>query len=102
MDTALAEIIALVLIVTIVGVLLVSIPITRRLGRALEEWIRIKSEGAVGQVQIDQLGEQVRALSRHIETIEDRMEFLAERQEFTESLVDSRSGVKSIPTDGGS
>jgi hypothetical protein len=100
MDTAIAEIIALVLIVTIVGVLLVSIPITRRLGRALEEWIRIRSEGAVGQVQIDQLSEQVRALSRHIETIEGRMEFLSERQEFTESLVDSRSDVKSIPTDG--
>lgn len=100
MNVAIAEIIALVLIVTIVGVLLVSIPITRRLGRALEEWIRIKSEGAAGQVQIDQLGEQVRALSRHIETIEDRMEFLTERQEFTESLVDSRSDVKSIPRDG--
>lgn len=100
MNVAIAEIIALVLIVTIVGVLLVSIPITRRLGRALEEWIRIKSEGAVGQVQIDQLSEQVRTLSRHIETIEDRMEFLSERQEFTESLVDSRSAPKSIRPDG--
>lgn len=100
MDTAIAEIIAMVAIVTIVGVLLVSIPITRRLGRALEEWIRIKSEGAVGQVQIDQLGEHVRALSRHIETIEQRMELLSERQEFTESLVDSRSDVKAISTDG--
>lgn len=99
MDTALAEIIAIVAIVTIVGVLLVSIPITRRLGRALEEWIRIKSEGAAGQVQIDQLGEQVRTLSRHIETIEDRMELMAERQEFTESLIDSRSDVRSIPRD---
>jgi len=99
MDVAIAEIIAIVAIVTIVGVLLVSIPITRRLGRALEEWIRIKSEGAAGQTQIDQLGEQVRSLSRHIETIENRMEFLAERQEFTESLVDGRSDLKSIPTD---
>jgi hypothetical protein len=81
-------------------VLLVAIPITRRLGRGREEWIRIRSEGAAGQVQIDQLSEQVRALSRHIETIEGRMEFLSERQEFTESLVDSRSGVKSIPADG--
>jgi len=100
MDTAIAEIIATVLIVTIVGVLLVSIPITRRLGRALEEWIRIKSEGAAGQVQVDQLSEQVRALSRHIETIEGRMELLSERQEFTESLVDSRSGVKSVSHSG--
>lgn len=100
MNVAIAEIIAIVAIVTIVGVLLVSIPITRRLGRALEEWIRIKSEGAVGQTQIDQLGEQVRTLARHVQTIEDRMEFLTERQEFTESLVDSRSGVNSITTDG--
>ena len=99
MNVAIAEIIAIVLIVTIVGVLLVSIPITRRLGRALEEWIRIRSEGAAGQVQIDQLGEQIRSLSRHIETIEDRIEFLSERQEFTESLVDSRSDSKSIPRD---
>ncbi|HSM09427.1 MAG TPA: hypothetical protein VLA33_10480 [Gemmatimonadota bacterium] len=54
----------------------------------------------MGQVQIDQLGEQVRALSRHVETIEDRMDLLLKRQEFTESLVDSRADVKSIPRDG--
>ena len=92
------KLIAIVLVATSVGVLLGSIPVTRRLGRALEEWIRIKSEGAASQVQIDQLGEEIRSLSRH--TIEDRIEFVSERQEFTESLVDSRSEAKSIPRDG--
>ena len=100
MNTAIAEMIAIVATVAIIGVLLVSIPITRRLGRALEEWIRIRSAGAVGQAQIDQLREEIRSLSRHVETIDDRVEFLSERQEFTESLVDSRSGVKSIAQDG--
>lgn len=101
MDVAIAEIIGTVAIVTIVGLLLVSIPITRRLGRALEEWIRIRSEGAVGQAQIDQLGEQIRALGRHVEALDDRLQLVTERQDFTESLVDAKASSRSIGSGAG-
>ena len=99
MDTAIAELIALVLMVTIVGVLLVTIPITRRLGRVMEEWIRIRAEGAADQVSVDRMSEEIRALGRHVEALEDRLQLLAERQDFTESLVDSSAPRKAIPTD---
>lgn len=99
MDTAIAELIALVLMVTIVGVLLVTIPITRRLGRVMEEWIRIRAEGAADQVSVDRMSEEIRALGRHVEALDDRLQLLAERQDFTESLVDGAASRKAIPTD---
>lgn len=96
MDVAIAELIAMVLTITIVGLLLVSIPITRRLGRALEEWIRIRSEGAVGQAQIDQARQEIRSLAHHLDALEDRLQLLSERQDFTESLVDKKTPSKSL------
>lgn len=100
MNVAIAELIAMVSVVTIVGLLLVTIPITRRLGRALEEWIRIRAEGAADQTQIDQLGEQIRALGRHVEALDDRLRLMSERQDFTESLVDAKADRRSISTGG--
>ena len=96
MEVAIAEIIGTVAIVTIVGILLVSIPITRRLGRALEEWIRLRSEGAPDRSAIERLGEDVRNLARHVEAMDDRLQLLSERQDFTESLVDATSERRSI------
>ena len=98
MQEEIAVIIGAVAIITIVGVLLVSLPITRRLGVALEEWIRIRAEGSADQAQIDQVVYDVRSLSRRIEALEDRLQLLSERQDFTESLVDSSSESRSIPS----
>lgn len=97
MQEEIAVIIGAVAIITIVGVLLVSLPITRRLGAALEEWIRIRAEGAAGQTQIDQVGQEIRSLTRRVDALEDRLHLLSERQDFTESLVDSSSEPPSIP-----
>lgn len=99
MDVAIAELIAMVLTITIVGVLLVTIPITRRLGKVMEEWVRIRAEGAADQVAVDRLSEEIRALGRHVEALDDRLQLLAERQDFTESLVDTNASRRSIPSD---
>jgi len=91
MPVAIAELIAAVAIITICGLFLVSIPITRRLGRVLEEWVKMRSEGAPQRGAIDDLVGEVRSLSRHVEALDDRMQILADRQDFTESLVEARS-----------
>lgn len=98
MNVAIAEIIGIVSIVTIVGILLVTLPITLRLGRVMEEWVKIRAAGAADRAIVDGQGEQLRALSRHVEALEDRLALLAERQDFTESLVDSSSESRSIPS----
>ena len=84
--------------VTVVGLLLVTIPITRRLGRVLEEWVQMRREGAPERGVIDDLIGEVRSLSRHVEALDDRMQILADRQDFTESLVESRgSEPRALP-----
>jgi hypothetical protein len=100
MPVEIAEILGTVAIITIVGLLLVSIPITRRLGRALEVWIEMRAEGAADRVQVDGLREDVRALGRHVEALDDRLQLLADRQDFTESLVDRESGSGALPPGG--
>lgn len=90
MPIAIAEMIFAFLTVTVVGLLIVSIPITRRLGRVLEEWVQMRREGAPERGVIDDLVGEVRSLSRHIEALDDRMQILGDRQDFTESLMEAR------------
>jgi hypothetical protein len=90
MPYEIAELIFAFLTVTVVGALLVSIPITRRLGRVLEEWVQIRREGAPDRAALDGVTEELRSLSRHVEALDDRMQILADRQDFTESLVEKR------------
>lgn len=84
--------------VTVIGLFLVSIPVTRRLGRVLEEWVKMRSEGAPQRGAIDDLVGEVRSLGRHVEALDDRMQILADRQDFTESLVEARgSEPRALP-----
>lgn len=100
MDVAIAELIAMVTSIAIVGLLLVSIPITRRLGRALEVWIEMRAEGAADRAQVDGLREDVRALGRRLASLDDRVQLLADRQDFTESLVERQPGSGALPPGG--
>lgn len=101
MNVAIAELIAMVTSILIVGLLLVSIPITRRLGRALEVWINVRAEGAADSAQVDGLREEVRALARHVEALDDRLQLVSERQDFTESLVERRDERTALPPGNG-
>ena len=84
--------------VTVIGLLLVTIPITRRLGRVLEEWMKMRQEGAPDRATLDGVTEELRSLGRHVEALDDRMQILADRQDFTESLIESRgSEAKTLP-----
>ncbi|MFQ5529698.1 MAG: hypothetical protein ACE5FP_05050 [Gemmatimonadota bacterium] len=94
MPIAIAEMIAAVAMVAIIGFFLVSIPITRRLGRVLEEWVNMRREGAPDRTAVDGLTEEIRALGRHVEALDDRMQLLSARQDFTESLVETRPAAK--------
>lgn len=84
--------------VTVIGLLLVTIPVTRRLGRVLEEWVKMRREGAPDRAAMDGVTEELRSLGRHVEALDDRMQILTDRQDFTESLIESRgSEAKTLP-----
>ena len=84
--------------VTIIGLFLVTIPITRRLGRVLEEWVKMRREGAPDRAVLEGVTEELRSLGRHVEALDDRMQILTDRQDFTESLVEARgSAAKALP-----
>ena len=61
MPVEIAAMIFAFLTVTVVGLLIVTVPITRRLGRVLEEWMEMRREGAPERGVIDDLvGVQVK------------------------------------------
>ncbi len=87
--------------VTVIGLLLVTIPVTRRLGRVLEEWVKMRREGAPDRAALDGVTEELRSLGRHVEALDDRMQILNDRQDFTESLIESRGPeAKTLPPTG--
>jgi hypothetical protein len=79
------------IMVLIVGGFIVSFPIMRRLGALMEESIRERRAGRLEHTQLAQLQGQIDALTRTLESTERQLELLGERQDFTESLVDSVS-----------
>jgi len=87
------------LVIIIVGGGILLFPITRRLGLLLER--RLETEALPGD-ELQQLRGAVRSLSEQIETLQ-------ERQDFTDRLLSSGSGLgqdppnrPSDPTQGGS
>ncbi len=89
MPIAIAELIFAFAMVTVIGLFLLAIPITRRLGRVLDEWIKLRNESQPDRELTEQLVTEVRELSHHIDSLEQRMDLVAERQDFTESLIES-------------
>ena len=80
-----------IVMVLLVGGFIVFFPILRRLGALMEESIRERRAGRLEQGQVEQLQGQIDNLTRALDSVERQMELMGERQDFTESLVDSVS-----------
>ncbi len=77
------------LLVLLIGGFVVTYPVTRRLGRALEAYLdRQRSGGASGE-EIATLRRQLHALKRQVDAV-------AEKQDFVEALLEERKGA-SLP-----
>jgi len=88
---ALGGMIFSLVMVLLIGGFIISYPITRRLGALMEESIRERRAGRLEQAQVAQLQGQLDDLTRLLEGVERQVELMGERQDFTESLVDSVS-----------
>jgi hypothetical protein len=69
-----------VIVLMLIGGFILLVPLTRRLAALLEH--RMLAEDKAGR------SADVEALARAVDTLRDEVERLAERQEFTEKLLD--------------
>ncbi len=90
MPEAIAEIIGPVLILLVIGTFILLFPLSRRLGRVLEEWIKLRQETSPDRDTLARLENDVREVRQFVEGGDQRMGLLAERQDFMESLVEAK------------
>ncbi len=87
------------LILLAIGGFVLLFPLARRLGALAEEWLRIRRgelDAGANQTILD----EIRGLHGHIAALDARLDAVAERQEFMESLVESdeRKHLLATPT----
>ena len=90
MSQAIAEMIGAVVILLVIGTFILLFPLSRRLGRVLEEWIKLRQDTSPDRDTLARLENEVRELRQSVEGGDQRMGLLAERQDFMESLVEAK------------
>lgn len=94
MGTEFFEFLGPIIALFLIGTCVLLFPVSRRLGRVMEEWIRLRHEASPDRAKLGSLEEEMRETRRLLETVDQRLELLAERQAFTESLLESRGAAR--------
>lgn len=92
MPYAIAELIAILVMVFMLGTFVLLFPLSRRLGRVMEEWIQLRHEGSPDRERLERIEAGLRQLHGEVESMEQRMQLMGDRQDFLESLAESRRG----------
>ncbi len=90
MPQAIAEMIGPVLAILLIGTFILLFPLSRRLGRVLEEWIKLRQDTSPDRDTLARLENDVREVRRFVEGVDQRVGLLAERQDFMESLIEAK------------
>ena len=90
MPYEIAELLAILAMFFLVGTFILLFPISRRLGKALEEWVKIRHESSPERDLLARIEVELLEIQSQVDGMDKRMDFLAERQEFTESLIDQK------------
>jgi hypothetical protein len=90
MPYEIAELIVVLIMAFLIGTFIILFPISRRLGKALEEWVKLRHETAPEREILARIGDELRGVRHQLEGVDQRVELLAERQDFTESLIETR------------
>lgn len=91
MPYEIAELIAILLQAFMIGVFILLFPLARRLGRVMEEWVQIRREASPDRDLLSRIEASLAALRAEVESLDARVDLIGERQEFLESLADSRA-----------
>jgi len=90
MPYAIAELLAILAMFFLVGTFIILFPISRRLGKAIEEWVKIRHESSPERDLLARIEVDLLELRSQFDGLDQRLNFIAERQEFTESLIDQK------------
>ena len=96
MPYASAELIAILVMVFMLGTFVLLFPLSRRLGKVMEEWIQLRHDSSPDRERMRRLEEELRHLHGEVESLDQRMQLMGDRQDFIESLSEIRRG-ESLP-----
>lgn len=99
MPAYIVEFIFIFLMMLTVGTFVLLFPITRRLGRIMEDWVALRRGSLPDQEQIGRMSQALDNMNHRLEAIEQRVDLVGDRQEFMESLMDQQrlTGSSSDP-----
>jgi hypothetical protein len=90
MPIAIAEMIAMVTMVFLIGFFILMFPISRRLGKALEEWVKLRHETSPDRDALARIEGGLLEIRQHIESLDQRVDLIGDRQDFTERLIETK------------
>ncbi len=90
MPVEIAELIFALLIVFLIGTFVLLFPLSRRLGKVMEEWIQLRQDSSPDRAQLVRIEDGLRLLHGEVESLDQRMSLIGERQDFLESLSEPR------------
>ena len=90
MPYEIAELLAILTMFFLVGTFILLFPISRRIGKAIEEWVKIRHESTPERDLLARIQVELVEIRNQFDGLDQRVDFLADRQEFTESLIDQK------------
>ncbi len=85
-----AGMVYILILLLLIGGFILAYPITKRLGRLLEEWIVLRKGSLPEQEALARIEGAFGDMQRQIGSLEQRVDLISERQDFTESLLHRR------------
>jgi hypothetical protein len=95
----LGMVLSLLMVLSIGGFILLF-PVTKRLGGALDQWIRIKRSEGMSEDEVARFRADVEAFAQILENISVRLEQVEEQQQFVETLIEQKDSA-ALPSPGG-
>ena len=90
MPPEIVEMIGPVLAVFLIWCFILLFPISRRLGGVMEEWMKLKRETSPDRDKLSSLAQTVYETRQLVESVDQRVAILSERQDFMESLIETK------------
>ena len=89
------------LMVFLIGTFVLLFPLSRRLGKVMEEWIQLRHDSSPDRGRLERIEDGLRLLHGEVESLDQRMQLVGERQDFLESLTEPRkkSSLSTGPVD---
>jgi hypothetical protein len=97
MPYAIAELIAILVMVFMLGTFVLLFPLSRRLGKVMEEWIQLRQDSSPDRERLERIEAGLRLLHGEVESLDRRMQLMGDRQDFIESLSEARRSDSLTP-----